>query len=246
MKDVDRKQTAVPLDGDKRSQLRVGLSPPVAPAVRGEKPKPMERHRVLSAASLAASVGLPCSFAPPPCTAKLNWQTDKSPCQATLDTFARSTFSFLGQDGEPSAGRRAPLATLTSSSDTSLPQEASGEEPSSKIPAVRNTPSAVGAAALQNFLAGVPDSTSELESPPATQSQPPLSMRISESSLQVSPPSLSFKDVVVDDDVFLEEHAQPSHRTACNQDTDMEEGIPPPIPTHPPAGDGLGYATTSA
>ncbi|XP_023684452.1 protein Shroom3 isoform X3 [Paramormyrops kingsleyae] len=244
VKDVDQKQTAVPLDGDKRSLLRVGLSPPSALAVHGEKPKPTERHRVLSAAGLAASVGLPCSFAPPPRTAKLNWQTDKSPCQATLDTFARNTFPFLGQDGKPSAESQAALAALTSSSDTSVPQEASEEEPSSKIPAVPNTPSAMGAAALQNLLAGVSCSTSsELESPPATQPQPLLSLCISESNLQASPPSLSFKDVVVDDDVFLEEHIWPSRRTPSIQDTDIKEGVPPPIPAYPPAGDGLGINT---
>ncbi|XP_048875751.1 protein Shroom3 isoform X2 [Brienomyrus brachyistius] len=242
VKDADQKQIAVPLDGDKGSLLRVGLSPPSAQAVRSEKSKPTERHRMLSATGLAASVGLPCAFAPPPCTAKLNWQTDKNPCQAGLDTFTRNTFPFLGQDSKPSAEGQTALAALTSSSDASVSQEASEEEPSSKIPAARHTPSAMGAAPLQNLLAGVFCSTSsELESPPTT--QPLLSLRISESNLQASPPSLSFKDVVVDDDVFLEEPAQPSRCSPSIQDRDIKEDIPPPIPACPPAGDGLGINT---
>nr|XP_046146582.1 protein Shroom3-like isoform X1 [Oncorhynchus gorbuscha] len=220
--------------------LNPGPSQSNTPVMRRERQRNPDRQRALSASGLAASVGLPCPFSSPGTSpnTSLDWQVSERLSQGNLDAIA---FPCLLQVDAPRAvspetrwsptahqGQNQDLQTRTrlGSSDTSTSEETLKDFPMPK-----------------NILPLDIPEPSLTPPPPKTSPRPhpPLSLRISESNLQetpplhiasptqVVPPIVSLQDY---DEVFLQELAPPSPPPPPLpiRETDITEDFPPPPP----------------
>ncbi|KPP74687.1 protein Shroom3-like, partial [Scleropages formosus] len=230
--------TAVRMEKYMSIQGTSQLNPPV---IRKEKQRQVERQRAHSAVGLAASVGLPCSFSPPPSSTELDWQASERLCQANMDALARNSFPFRAQAQSAPEGVTPQSSTDTSTTEDTE-KEVQWEGYASQVPITTKTMSIPwdkgqeddhSAPCLSLASQG---SLSQTESPSPTQPQHLPSLRISESNLHFSLPAQLSKD---DDDVFLEDPAPPTPPPPLTppcaplRETELIDFPPPPPPTPP-------------
>ncbi|KAL4617313.1 protein Shroom3 isoform X1 [Arapaima gigas] len=214
------------------------LNPPV---IRKEKQRLTERQRSHSTMGLAASVGLPCSFSPPPSNTQLDWQASERLCQANMDVLTCKVLPFTAQAQAAPGG-----VTSQSSAETSTREETAKEVQweccTSQVPittTAMSVPQGKGEEDDHSAPCGALNGPAGASHEPLCQTEgcsTPLqhlpSLCIFESDLQLLPPALT-KD---DDDVFLEDpgsRTPPPPPCVPVQETDIT-GFPPLPPLTAP------------
>ncbi|XP_067280857.1 protein Shroom3 isoform X2 [Pseudorasbora parva] len=198
-------------------QLNQGPVQQNAPVLRRERQRHSDRPRAQSASSLAASVGLPCPFTSPGTSNSLDWHNADSLCQPNLDSIAF-----------PETGPQSPSGELgmvrQNSSDTST-----SEDTLKDFPCPVATPSPPHPEVMGSQLTRSSDSKPPtLPKSPDSPTRPLLSLRISESNLQVVQSIAVSQD---DDEVFLAPPPpSPPPPPLPIRETEITEDFPPPPP----------------
>ncbi|XP_038826896.1 protein Shroom3-like [Salvelinus namaycush] len=222
--------------------LNQGPSQSNTPVMRRERQRNPDRQRALSTSGLAASVGLPCPFSSPgtsPSTS-LDWQVSERLGQGNLDAIA---FPCLSQVEAPRAvspeTRQSPTAHQNQNQNLQTRTRLASSDTSTSEETLKDFPIESPATVPKTILPKTPPTPP----PPKTSPRPHplLSLRISESNLQetpplhiapptqVVPPIVSLQDY---DEVFLQELAPPSPPPPPLpiRETDITEDFPPPPP----------------